>query len=245
MSLTAPRTDMAIGVDGCPGGWLAAVFCLSPATFSFSVVPTIRRLIDAYPNTVIGVDIPVGLPASGSRSCDTAARKSLGAPRASSMFPAPCRGLLGRGMNYQDLSAESRRLTGKGISQQTFHIIPKIEDADNELNPELQTSVIEVHPELSFWKLAGDRPMHFLKKSSAGYVERRDVLRHHSEGFPAELIPETPRHARSLAPGAGADDVLDAIAAAWSALRYAKGHALIIPDSPERDERGLLMQMVV
>lgn len=238
------RTDVAIGVDGCPAGWVAAIYRPGEG-IAFEVVPTIHSLIESHPGVAIGIDIPIGLGDCEPRGCDLAARKLLGAPRASSVFPAPCRGLLGRGMNYQDLSAESRRLTGKGISQQTFHIIPKIEDADNELNPGLQTSVIEVHPELSFWKLAGGRPMHFPKKSSVGYVERRDVLCHPLEGFPAELIPETPRHARSLAPGAGADDVLDAIVAAWSALRYAKGHALIIPDSPERDERGLLMQMVV
>jgi predicted RNase H-like nuclease len=69
--------------------------------------------------------------------------------------------------------------------------------------------------------------------------------------FPFESIPETRIAARSLViqpkeigRSASADDVLDAIVATWTALRFANGVAEIISIDPQRDKRGLLMQMV-
>lgn len=244
--MTGPelRTDVAIGVDGCRAGWVAAIY-RPGAGIAFEVVPTIHSLIESHPGVAIGIDIPIGLDDCKPRACDIAARKLLGVPRASSVFPAPCRGILGWRRDYASISAESRRITGKGISQQTFHIIPKIEDADNEMTPELQSFVVEVHPELSFWMMAGEHPMRHSKKRTAGFTERRDLLRQHISGIPVEMIPETRADARGMAPRAGADDVLDAIAAAWSALRFARGEALTLPDDPPRDRQGLLMRMVI
>ncbi len=214
------------------------------AEIVFEVVPSIRSLIEAYPGTAIGIDIPIGLEDRNPRSCDIHARKLLGASRASSVFPAPCRGLLGLGRGYEETSAESRRITGKGISQQTFHIIPKIEDADHEMAADLQSFVFEMHPELSFWKMANECPMRHSKKRTAGFLERRDLLRRHLHDIPVETIPETRKQARARAPGAGADDVLDAIVAAWIALRLARGEAVTIPANSQSDRRGLLMRIV-
>ena len=243
VSQTTLRREMAIGVDGCPGGWLMAVY--RPGNgLAFEVVPSVGAIIGKYPAVAIGIDIPIGLADDEPRGCDLAARKLLGAPRASSVFPAPARGLLHRGLSYPELCDESRRLTGRGISKQTYHIIPKIEDVDREMSPALDSSVIEVHPEMCFWTMAGRRPMFFPKRSQAGYLERRDVLRVALDGADAEAVPETRSKARALALGAEADDVLDAIAAVWSALRFARGEATVIPDDPQRDRTGLLMRMV-
>ena len=40
------------------------------------------------------------------------------------------------------------------------------------------------------------------------------------------------------------DDIVDAIAALWTAQRIAAGVAKALPDSPPRDETGLPMQIV-
>jgi predicted RNase H-like nuclease len=45
-----------------------------------------------------------------------------------------------------------------------------------------------------------------------------------------------------LPPGARLDDVLDALAVAWSAQRWARGTAEVLGD--ERDERGRPMRIV-
>ena len=248
MSELAIRTDIAIGVEGCPGGWVAAVYAPDEGSFKFRVVRHLRELVDDFPNVAIGVDIPMGIAESVPRNCDLKARKMLGSGRASSVFPAPDRRILRLGLDYRQTSSYSRMISGKGISQQTYHIMSKIEDADDELTPDLQALMFEVHPELSFWKLAGLNPMKHNKKRTAGFNERRDWLR---AVFPFESIPETRIAARSLViqskeigRSAEGDDVLDAIISAWTALRFANGVAEIIPIDPQRDERGLLMQMV-
>ena len=245
---TELRSDVAIGVDGCPGGWVAAVWRPQESKLSMQVVDNLTRLIEEYPDVAIGVDIPIGLAATDPRACDVAARQALGRPRASSVFPAPCRGILRLDTNYATTSARSRNLTTRGISQQTYHIIPKIAEADGVLNPELQKRVFEVHPEVSFCALAGRQPMKCSKKRTAGFNERRDLLRH---AFPHDAIPESRKEAKALVreskclgKGAGADDVLDAIVAAWTANRFAQGEAQRIPELRTTDERGLVMEIV-
>lgn len=242
------RTGIAIGVDGCPGGWVAAIWRPDKASLTIRVVGSLADLIDAHPDVAIGVDIPIGLPATEPRGCDITARRLLGPGRASSVFPAPCRGIVHLRAGYAESSARSRELTGRGISQQAYHIIPKIAEADNVLTPELQSRVFEVHPEVSFYALAGGRAMVHAKKRMAGFEERRDLLR---AVFPNGAIPETRAEtkllaidSRRLGKGAGADDVLDAIVAAWSAQRFASGEAKRIPNHPERDETGLRMEIV-
>jgi predicted RNase H-like nuclease len=44
--------------------------------------------------------------------------------------------------------------------------------------------------------------------------------------------------------GAAADDMLDAIAAAWSARRFAEGQSKTLPSRPLKDAKGLRMEMV-
>ena len=67
---------------------------------------------------------------------------------------------------------------GKGISRQTFNILPKIREADDLLQarPELRPVIREIHPELCFYELAGGRPMTYGKASRAGKDERRAAL---------------------------------------------------------------------
>jgi predicted RNase H-like nuclease len=81
-----------IGVDGCRAGWITVT--KRDAEFEFGVFGTMSRLLDGAPQAeLVLVDIPIGLPwkQCPSRPCDTAPRKKLRAPRASSLFPAPSR----------------------------------------------------------------------------------------------------------------------------------------------------------
>lgn len=83
------------------------------------------------------------------------------------------------------------------------------------------------------------------KKRLAGFIERRDHLR---QVFPKAAIPESRPEAKGhvvasnhLGKDAGANDVLDAIVAAWSAARKSTGESKRIPSDVERDETGLTM----
>ncbi len=233
-----------VGVDGCPGGWLAAVYDSSLPSLALRVHASFQRLLSAYPEAVcVAVDIPLGLALSEARSVDGEARKVLG-PRRSSVFPAPDSRLLDvimdESLTYAQASERSRSLLGKGISRQAFGIFPKVYEVNKIVTPELQKRVIEVHPEVSFWALAGERPMEHPKKKPEGFAERHDHLRGAFEGL---VIPPR-REAGRVAPPAGADDVLDAIVAAWTASRFARGMAGRLPAAPPVDERGLRMEMV-
>lgn len=83
------------------------------------------------------------------------------------------------------------------------------------------------------------RPHEHAKRTPAGFVERRGLLMA-TERF------ETPtrREAQGRVRGAGADDVLDAIAAAWSAIRFAERQTGRIPLNPPTDDNGLRMETV-
>jgi predicted RNase H-like nuclease len=227
----------AVGVDGCRGGWIAVAYDPVARTLTAQVHPDFATLLAASPEmAAIGVDIPIGLSFGGTRRCDVEARRVLG-PRRSSVFPAPDRRLL-ECADYAGALTRARALTGKGISWQAFNIFAKVKEVDRVITPELQRRVIEVHPEVSFWALNGGRPMPHPKKRPEGFAERRRAL---AEAFDL-TIPDR-AEARLLAPGAAPDDLLDAIAVAWTARRWATGMARSLPPSPERDERGLRMEI--
>lgn len=228
----------AVGVDGCRGGWIAVAFDPVARTLAPCVHPNFADLLAAYPTDVtIGIDIPIGLSDHGPRQCDVEARRVLG-PRRSSVFPAPDPRLLDAA-DYREALARARALTGKGISRQAFNIFAKVAEVDRLMTPVLQRRVVEVHPEVSFWALNGRVPMQHAKKRPDGFAERRHAL---AAAFGIAIPDRT--DARSLAPPAGADDLLDAIAAAWTAWRQADGRAERLPLVPPVDERGRRMEIV-
>jgi predicted RNase H-like nuclease len=156
-----------------------------------------------------------------------------------SVFPAPQRRLL-ECASYSEASALSQEHFHKGISRQAFGIFKKVHEVDQAMTPDLQQHVIEVHPELAFYAMNDNQPLLHSKKKLDGFAERRDLLRRHV----SPSIPDTRADARTLAPKAGADDLLDALAAAWTARRFAECRAQRVAGEPERDERGLRMEIV-
>jgi predicted RNase H-like nuclease len=123
------------------------------------------------------------------------------------------------------------RRRGARLTLQTLNLLPRIEDVDRVMTPELQSRVFEVHPELSFAAMAGGPPVLRPKRSAAGTTERRALLER-----AGVRVPERPA-------GAAVDDLLDACALAWSARRIADGTAFHLPDTPSRDARGLDMEL--
>jgi predicted RNase H-like nuclease len=230
---------LVVGVDGCPTGWLAVVYDLDRKTLSPTVLPNVGGILAAYPDAAtISIDIPIGLAEGMPRRCDVEARRVLG-PRRNSVFPAPDPRVI-ESRTYEDASALSRSLTANGVSRQAFAIYPKVAEVNAMMTPILQQRVIEVHPEVCFWALAGERPMDNPKRTPQGFEERRALL---SEAFD-EIRISSREEARRFARPAGTDDVLDAIVAAWMARRYAEGRAGRLPPDPDVDSRGLRMEMV-
>src|SRR5687767_14943843 len=78
-----------VGVDGCPGGWVAVTWDTVDRSLVVRVHPTFVDVLDVYQDAAaLGVDIPIGLGEGEPRQCDLAARKAI-SPRGSCVFPAP------------------------------------------------------------------------------------------------------------------------------------------------------------
>ena len=227
---------MFLGIDGCPAGWYVVQTGLGGTLTSKVYTRFADVLADAPSASVIAVDIPIGLTAVGSRRCDELARRTLAPKRSSSVFPAPLRPVL-EAASYPEASAMRRSIEGKGMSIQTFAITRKVREVDLalEASPTHHERVYEVHPEVCFTHLNGGRPMGFAKKKSAGRAERFSLLAAQFGDAPARMVEARTRR------DVGADDVLDAFVALWSALRIGHGQHASLPVIPDHDALGRRM----
>ena len=123
----------------------------------------------------------------------------------------------------------SRRLAGEGISRQAFALHAKILQVDRWVR-KAPHRVVEVHPEASFAKLAG-AALQSRKSSWAGIALRRHLLAGAGLSLPDDLGLAGEK--------AAVDDVLDAAAAAWTAVRVVRDQALSTPSPPEVFSDGL------
>jgi predicted RNase H-like nuclease len=210
-------TDNIAGIDGCKAGWIVATLR------DVAVVQELRLGLFS----LVGIDMPIGLIDGPPRACDIAARKFL--ERAgSSVFPAPCRAVL-QHTEYRAALEASRATTGRGISKQTFNIVPKVAELDRSIDESNRHRIIEVHPECSFKTLNSNEGLPS-KKSNDGRLIRRRLLTDHFD------VPSTPR-------GATIDDMLDAYAVLWSVRRFQRGEHTVFGDG-QRDARGIEMRIV-
>jgi predicted RNase H-like nuclease len=225
------------GVDGCKAGWVCIAGTSETGSIDSAVYRTAAELM-AQAYRLIAIDIPIGLPDSGSRTCDKIARKALGR-RGCCVFPAPIRPLL-LGKGLADASAIRRRVEGKGLSAQAWGIVSKIREVDRLLttNPSLQDRVREVHPEVSFMAWNHHSPIRDRKKSVAGKAARATLI---ASRFGGHLFDQV--RAKFPRSEVADDDINDAFAALWTAERIANGQAVVIPDQTERDPAGLRMEI--
>ena len=231
------------GVDGCPAGWIAVHWdggASARAELFESFAGVLRSQAE-----VIAVDMPIGLPSldwRGGRPCEVLARNQLGA-RQSSVFAIPSRAAVME-KDY-DRARETNLLHSdppKSVGRQSFALFEKIREIDRVITPELQSRVFETHPELAFWALNDGKALGLAKKIKSrphpeGLALRRELLR--KNGFPIDTLKvgDWPRSK------VGEDDILDACACAWSAMRIFRGEHFTLPPEPVRDGHGLRMEI--
>ena len=69
---------VVVGVDACKKGWFAVALDRR-GNWKIGIFKTIDDLWSTFQNvSLILIDIPIGLPYSGKRMCDTETRKILG-----------------------------------------------------------------------------------------------------------------------------------------------------------------------
>ncbi len=226
------------GLDGCRGAWAGVLIDRDdPERWRAARFATVRAVLDATEAPeIVGIDVPIGLPArirDKGRSADNAARAVLGAKR-TSVFPVPPRAAV-YAPDYETAKALSRQNAEPPFapSLQCWNIFRYIQEVDELLRaePTLRTRVHEVHPEVAFFRLNGDRPLKAGKREAAGRAERRLLLA--VAGLPPALVASVPPR------GVAADDHLDAMAALLVARDIAEGRAVPLPPDHEYDAEGL------
>jgi predicted RNase H-like nuclease len=214
-----------LGVDGAPGGWAAVIVDTSDPTGADLVwlrLPTIAEAV-ALDVDVIAIDMPIGLPAAGRRECDLLAKKALGRAH-SRVFLAPPRDVL-NATSYGDAAARHRaHAGGLGLSVQTWNIVGKIREVDAVAD---DPRLVEVHPELSFARLAGEV-----------------LASKHGPDGRAVRLRALARRWRGLRDVPLGQDGIDALATAWSGERWVRGEAESLPEVPPRDDLGRPMRIV-
>jgi len=230
------------GLDGCRSGWVAAFVRGGGEEVRVRVLPRFADALAApEAPAIVAVDIPIGLPdriGPDGRGPERAIRPLLGA-RQSSVFSVPPRAaIFARDFGAACAAALAASDPPRKVSKQLFMIAPKIREVDAVLRADaaLVRRVYEVHPELAFWRLNGERALAEPKKVKgvcypAGLALRRDLLV--AAGLPAAIVAAAPPK------GAGPDDLLDALACAAVARRIDAGTARPFPDPPSRDGFGL------
>jgi predicted RNase H-like nuclease len=198
-----------VGADGFRRGWVAVT--VTDGRFAaIDLFSAMQELLETLSGAaVVAVDIPIGIPRTGVRPADQAARRFVGA-RASSVFATPPR------LALEAATYAEARARHPSVSSQAYALRIKILEVDAVTTADER--VFEVHPEVSFRALAG----HALppKKTWNGQMTRRAALARVGIVLPDDL-------------GAGGnvppDDVLDAAGAAWTAGRIASGSAESLP----------------
>jgi predicted RNase H-like nuclease len=229
-----------IGVDWTDSGWLGVAFDrtgFDQAAVFEEVGGLWHRFEEEAERVLVGV--PIGLTeGSGDRACDVLAREVLG-PRESAVLAPPVREAT-RKRRYPAAKRVNQRTAGRSLSKQAFALSDPIAAVDDLLRnvPEARAAVVESHPELCFRAFAGT-PLQYANQTAGGYAERMRAL----ATFDADAPPVV-QHAAEAVGGTGVaiDDVLDAVALAYTA-RPGPGQLRSLPPDPPRDPKGLPMGM--
>ncbi len=212
----------AAGADVWKGRWVVVVLDDGRYHRAF-VAPTLDVVLDQLRDVaVLGVDMPIGLPASGTRrAADELARKYVG-PRWQSVFLTPSLAIV-EADTHTKANQTAVANGWDGISAQAYGLRRMI----LQVQPlaELDARVYEVHPEVSFVRANAQRALPWPKTSWNGAGLRRSILREQGILIPDDL---------DVAGAAGVTDVLDAAIAAWSAARIARGEGESLPPAASR-----------
>ena len=197
---------VVVGLDGCPSGWVM-VTLVDGTVDDVRVIASLHVDVDLAAVARVGIDMPVGL-VDGPRDTDAAARALLPG-RAASVFSTAARGVVqgwtaGTITTHAEATAKNVLLTGSGLSQQAWRLVPKMAEVDAVAASGIDLT--EVHPELAFATIDG-APLP-RKRSWPGLMLRREIL-----GGLGILLPTRFAGDTQAAP----DDVVDAAICAWVA----------------------------
>jgi len=221
------------GVDGYKRRWISVWLNDDLSAAGWELINNTDQLM-ALDASMLMIDIPIGLPDTGYRGCDLAARRLLGAA-APRVFLGLRRPLLQYLNDYAAANAWAKS-DGKGLAKQSFSILPKIASIDSVMTPERQSQFRESHPELVFQRLNNGAVLP-TKHSAEGLRLRQELLTR--LGFVA--LVSWLEQLRGT--GAKPDDLFDACALALAAHDAVQGRVMRANNETNRDSRGLCMEI--
>ena len=226
MATTAPPRDPTVDIDVC-------------RSFAELWQKAITRGL-----SVVAVDMPLGLPTiSGQwRTCERKARHLLGGERNKAVFEAPPICVLNAN-DHAEANCLATEAGGVALSSGTYRLVRRCRDMRQAVGPESCTAsarprVAEVFAETCFWELNGGSPTDFTKRDWRGDEERLKLLRPKFPDIDA-VIEDAPKRFGSKLQRF---DLLDAVAAVWTALRLRSGFAQDLGEG-EIDEAGYPMSI--
>jgi predicted RNase H-like nuclease len=226
---------MVIGIDGYRNGWCCCTF---DEVAKIELFPSISKIIKSYSSIEsIFIDIPIGLSSRKiHRSIDSKIRENLPIKNKSSVFTPPCRKAL-EAQSYQEGNQLNKKITGKGISIQSWNIGPKIKEVDTFLLVEkkAQKFIHESHPELCFLSFNNFNPILFNKKTIEGYELRLKIIKNHipnADQLIYDTIDKNPSTVKK-------DDILDAMILAISATKWKLNGSRVINQIEPEDELNI------
>lgn len=236
---TKQDDSLCIGVDGCRGGWIAAV--INRGKVKIERYTNIKDIIEKNSSfNELLIDMPIGFPSGIDDTRPDAVARKIVSPRGSTIFSTPCRDTV-YADSEEDQIKRNKECIRKGLSKQTMAIIPKMRELDAFLqaNTEYKNVIKESHPEICFARLNGSVVMS-KKSKDEGLEERYCILRRYLPGLKRSMILE-----KSKELGCNKDDIIDAICLAVTGSLSTLGKAESIPERPSKDRTGLMMQMVI
>jgi predicted RNase H-like nuclease len=230
---------LVAGVDGCPAGWIAALWDGADRLTS-RLCPSFADVM-ALPAQIIAIDMPIGLPQRSGRAPEREVRAKLG-ERQSSVFAVPAEKAV-----YCAEYREACQINllhsdpPRKVSKQCFHLFPKMREIDALIAPPHQSRIFESHPELAFWVMNDETPLRLPKKVKSrpylpGLDLRRELLR--KNRVPVDGLSHDYRR-RDVGP----DDLLDACACTFVAWRILNGRSIRFPADPPLNAKGLRMEI--
>lgn len=229
---------MYVGLDGCRYGWVCCQ--IQDEKISFDLLKHISD-ITRLNSTLIFVDIPIGLgDIKVKRTIDIELRKLLSKSRKSSVFTPPIMEVLDV-ENYKIGNEISKKISGKGISIQSWNISKKIKEVnDFKLSKESsEMNLFESHPELCF-KSLNKNPLMHSKKTHEGVLERLAIINKYILLSPNKVDDFYRKFKSNMLKK---DDIVDAAVLALSAKLWNKNGKCKITQEISRDSNGIPFQI--
>jgi predicted RNase H-like nuclease len=223
-----------MGIDGCKQGYMVAV--IQDRRLIIKVEKSLEN-INKYTDLIL-IDVPIGCPSSIEDQRPEPFIRKLVMGRSSSVFNVPALQTLSA-QSYEEANKINRMILNKGLSKQSYHIIPIVKEVNEFIlnNPHL--NIHESFPELIFTKLKG-KPCAYSKHMKEGKQERIDCL---IQNF--KWLKEDLEKAMMNFPQYYHLDIIDATSLACAAYLIHQVGATQLPKEFCQNSQGLDMKVMI